>query len=140
MNKVILIGRLTRDPELKFTAGSGIAVATFTLAVDRNYTSQSGQRETDFIPIVCWRKLAETVANNLSKGRLVAVSGSIQTRKYTAQDGTNRYITEVIADTVQFLDRPKDGGSTQKTDILSEDHEIEDTGFFPVETHDDIPF
>ncbi|QCX33613.1 single-stranded DNA-binding protein [Caloramator sp. E03] len=140
MNKVILIGRLTRDPELKFTAGSGIAVATFTLAVDRNYTSQSGQRETDFIPIVCWRKLAETVANNLSKGRLVAVSGSIQTRKYTAQDGTNRYITEVIADTVQFLDRPKDGGSTQKTDILSEDHDIEDTGFFPVETNDDIPF
>lgn len=140
MNKVILIGRLTRDPELKFTAGSGIAVATFTLAVDRNYTNQSGQRETDFIPIVCWRKLAETVANNLSKGRLVAVSGSIQTRKYTAQDGTNRYITEVLAETVQFLDRPKDGGSTQKIDVVNENNEIEDTGFFPVESNEEIPF
>ncbi|SKA97508.1 single-strand binding protein [Caloramator quimbayensis] len=139
MNKVILIGRLTRDPELKFTAGSGIAVATFTLAVDRNYTNQSGQREADFIPIVCWRKLAETVANNLSKGRLVAVSGSIQTRKYTAQDGTNRYITEVIADSVQFLDRAKDGGSTQRSDISEQ--VMEDTGFFPVpDGNDEIPF
>lgn len=138
MNKVILIGRLTRDPELKFTAGSGIAVATFTLAVDRNYVNQSGQREADFIPIICWRKLAETVANNLSKGRLVAVSGSIQVRKYVAQDGTNRYATEVVADSVQFLDRPKDGGSTFKEE--STEHDIGETGFFPVEGNDDIPF
>ncbi|MEF9935182.1 MAG: single-stranded DNA-binding protein [Clostridium sp.] len=111
MNKVFLIGRLTRDPELRFTAGSGNAVATFSLAVDRNYVSQNGQREADFINIVCWRKLAEHVANNLSKGRLVAVSGSIQTRKYQAQDGSNRYATEINADEVKFLDWGNKEGS-----------------------------
>lgn len=150
MNKAILIGRLTRDPELKFTAGTGIAVATFTLAVDRNYVGQKGQREADFIPIVCWRKLAENVANNLSKGRLAAVSGSIQVRKYTAQDGSNRYVTEVIADSVQFLDRAKDNNNNNNNNYqpASEQnqpasHEGEskgDQGFFPVEGDDDIPF
>lgn len=108
LNKVILIGRLTKDPELKFTPNSGIAVTNFTLAVDRNYTNQEGKREADFIPVICWRKLAENVANNLNKGRLVAVSGSMQTRKYQAQDGANRYVTEVVADEVKFLDWPKD--------------------------------
>lgn len=140
MNKAILIGRLTRDPELKFTTGSGIAVATFTLAVDRPYVGQSGQREADFIPIVCWRKLAENVANNLQKGRLVAVSGSIQTRKYQAQDGSNRYVTEVVADGVQFLEWSKDGTSSNRGDVSQGFGSREsDTGFMPVED-DDIPF
>lgn len=107
MNKVLLIGRLTKDPELRYAANTGTAIGNFTLAVDRPYVGQSGQRGADFIPIVCWRKLAESVANNLTKGRLVAISGSIQTRKYQAQDGTNRYITEVVADEVRFLDKPK---------------------------------
>lgn len=112
MNKVLLIGRLTRDPELRFTSGTGNAVATFSLAVERNYVSQNtGQREADFINIVCWKKLAENVANNLSKGRLVAVSGSIQSRKYQAQDGSNRYVTEVVADEVKFLDWGNKEGS-----------------------------
>ncbi|WDU84228.1 single-stranded DNA-binding protein [Caloramator sp. Dgby_cultured_2] len=108
MNKVLLIGRLTADPELRYTAHTGIANCTFTLAVDRPYTNAEGKREADFIPVVCWRKLAENVANNLTKGRLVAISGSIQTRKYQAQDGTNRYMTEVVADEVKFLERPKE--------------------------------
>jgi single-strand DNA-binding protein len=108
MNKAILIGRLTKDPELKFTPSSGIAVANFTLAVERNYTNQEGKREADFIPVICWRKLAEHVANHLTKGRLVAISGSIQTRKYQAQDGSTRYVTEVVAEEVKFLDFPKD--------------------------------
>lgn len=112
MNKVVLIGRLTKQPELRFTAGAGVAVATFTLAVDRAFKNANGEREADFINIRCWRKLAELVANNLDKGRLVAVSGSIQTGKYTAQDGTTRYTTEVVADEVKFLDRPKDGAAT----------------------------
>ncbi|MCX7903254.1 MAG: single-stranded DNA-binding protein [Caloramator sp.] len=126
MNKVLLIGRLTKDPELRYTAHTGIANCTFTLAVDRPYVGQSGQRETDFIPVVCWRKLAENVANNLTKGRLVAVSGSIQTRRYQAQDGTNRYITEVVADEVKFLDKPKPTGNRQETDdfIPVEDEEL----------------
>ncbi|SEF98724.1 single-strand binding protein [Caloramator fervidus] len=136
MNKVFLIGRLTRDPEIRYTAGTGIAVTTFTLAVDRPYVNQSGQRETDFIPIVCWRKLAELVANNLTKGRLVAVSGSIQTRKYQAQDGTNRYVTEVVADEVKFLDRPKEqAGSFVQDEVASDEGD-----FFPVDGEDDIPF
>lgn len=137
MNKVVLIGRLTKDPELRFTAGSGIAMATFTLAVDRNFVNQSGQREADFINIRCWRKLAELVANNLSKGRLVAVSGSIQTGKYTAQDGTTRYTTEVVADEVKFLDRANKEGSSPSG---PQGNDGSDEGFFPVEGDDDIPF
>lgn len=108
LNKTILIGRLTKDPELKFTPGSGIAVSNFVLAVDRPYTNAEGKREADFIPVICWRKLAELVANNLNKGRLVAVVGAIQTRKYQAQDGSTRYVTEVVAEEVKFLDYPKE--------------------------------
>lgn len=140
MNKVMLIGRLVRDPELKFTTGSGIAVTTFTLAVDRNYTDQNGQREADFINIVCWRKLAEVVANNVSKGRLIAVAGSIRVSKYTAQDGSNRYKTEVYADEVKFLDRPKEGGSMPRTGEAPDFGRGAETGFMPVEEDDDIPF
>ncbi|MHB1125591.1 MAG: single-stranded DNA-binding protein [Bacillota bacterium] len=107
LNRVILIGRLTRDPELRYTT-SGVAVTTFTLAVDRSYTNQQGERDTDFIKVVVWRKLAEICANNLGKGRLVAVDGRLQVRSYEAQDGTRRQATEVVAEDVRFLDRPKD--------------------------------
>ena len=106
MNKVILIGRLTRDPEVRYTQ-SGIAVCTFTLAVDRRYARKnenSGQPTADFIPIVAWRKLAEICGNNLTKGRRISVEGSMQVRSYEAQDGTKRYVTEVIADEIEFLD------------------------------------
>ena len=103
INRVVLVGRLTKDPELRFTPGTGRAVATFTLAVNRRFKSQ-GQPDADFIPIVVWGKIAENTANYVSKGRLVGVSGSIQTRSYEAKDGTRRYVTEVVADEVQFLD------------------------------------
>lgn len=105
MNKVVLIGRLTKDPDLRFTPGNGKAVATFTLAVNR-YNSKTQQNEADFIPIVVWGKPAESVANYLNKGSEVAISGRIQTRSYDAKDGTKRYVTEVVADAfggVQFL-------------------------------------
>jgi single-strand DNA-binding protein len=104
MNKVVLIGRLTKDPELKFTPGTGTAVATFTLAVDRRLPNKNGQREADFVPIVVWGKQAESTANYMSKGKLMGVSGRIQTRSYEAKDGTRRYVTEVVADEVQFLE------------------------------------
>ena len=115
MNKVILIGRLTKDPEVRYTQ-SGIAVATFTLAVDRKYAKKdSGQQTADFIPIVCWRKLAEIVGNNLVKGRRAGVEGAMQVRTYDAQDGSKRWVTEVVADEVEFLDSRQDaqqaGGS-----------------------------
>lgn len=103
MNRVVLIGRLTKDPELKFTPGTGTAVTSFTLAVDRRFKKE-GQQEADFIPIVVWGKQAESTANYMSKGRLMGVSGRIQTRSYDAKDGTRRYVTEVVADEVQFLE------------------------------------
>ncbi len=113
MNKVVLIGRLTKDPELRFTPGNGTAVATFTLAVDRRF-SKDGQREADFIPIVVWGgKQAESTANYMSKGKLMGVSGRIQTRSYEAKDGTRRYVTEVIAEEVKFLEW---GGNKPTTD------------------------
>lgn len=93
MNKVILIGRLTRDPELR-TIANGTPTATFSLAVDRNFTNQQGEREADFINCVVWRKQAENLAKYCTKGSQVAVEGRIQTRNYDAQDGTKRYVTE----------------------------------------------
>lgn len=142
MNKVILIGRLTRDPELKFTAGSGIAVTTFTLAVDRNFKNKDGQKEADFINIVVWNKLAEIVANNLTKGRLTAVSGRLQTRSYEGNDGQKRYVTEVVAEDVQFLDRKDSGGAPmQKAQPEGmPDFGGHDEDFFPLNGDNDIPF
>lgn len=103
MNKVILIGRLTKDPELKFTPGNGTAVTTFTLAVDRKF-SKDGNKEADFIPVVVWGKQAEATANYMSKGKLMGVAGRIQTRSYEAKDGTRRYVTEIVSEEVQFLE------------------------------------
>lgn len=103
LNRVILIGRLTKDPELRYTP-SGVAVTQFTLAVDRGFSNQQGEREADFIPIVTWRQLAETVANYLRKGRLCAVEGRIQVRNYDNNEGKRVYVTEVVADNVRFLE------------------------------------
>ncbi len=114
LNRVILIGRLTKDPELRYTP-AGVAVAQFTLAVDRPFSRDSGggerEREADFIPIVTWRQLAETCANYLRKGRLAAVEGRIQVRNYENNEGRRVYVTEVIADNVRFLESPnREGG------------------------------
>ncbi|GIO32790.1 MULTISPECIES: single-stranded DNA-binding protein [Paenibacillus] len=110
LNRVILIGRLTKDPELRYTP-AGVAVTQFTLAVDRPFTSQGGEREADFIPVVTWRQLAETCANYLRKGRLTAVEGRIQVRNYENNEGRRVYVTEVIADNVRFLESSREGGS-----------------------------
>ena len=108
MNVVVLVGRLVADPELKYTP-SGVAVASFRIAVDRRFKSQSGEKETDFINIVAWKQSAEFAANYLSKGRLVAVHGRMQTRSWVQQDGQKRWKTEVVADNVQGLDKPREG-------------------------------
>jgi single-strand DNA-binding protein len=102
MNKVFLIGRLTRDPELRYT-GNNTPVASFSLAVNRNFTNQQGEREADFFNITVWRKQAENVKNYLSQGSQVAVEGRLQTRSYDDKDGQRRYVTEVVADNVEFL-------------------------------------
>lgn len=103
LNRVVLIGRLTRDPELRYT-NNGTAVTTFTLAVERPFTNSSGEKETDFLNIVVWRQLAETCANYLKKGRLCAVDGRIQTRSYDNQEGRKVYVTEILAESVRFLE------------------------------------
>lgn len=120
MNKVFLIGRLTRDPELRYT-GSNIPVASFSLAVNRNYTSQSGEREADFINIVVWRKQAENVKNYLQQGSQVAIDGRIQTRTYDDKDGNKRYITEVIADNVEFLGSKSSGSNATSQNFEQKD-------------------
>ena len=138
LNRIILIGRLTRDPELRFTPANGVPVAQFTIAVDRPFLNQKGEREADFIRIVTWRKLAETCANNLTKGRLVAVDGRLQIRSYEGQDGQRRYVTEVVADTVRFLDKPKTGSNEPNFDSMDADFSF-DPGMDDIEG-DGVPF
>ncbi len=108
LNRIVLIGRLTRDPESQYTP-NGIAIAKFTVAVDRfTKNPETGEKETDFIPIVTFRRTAEFVTQYVTKGRLVSVEGRLQVRSWVAQDGSRRYMTEVVADNVQTLDRPRD--------------------------------
>lgn len=120
MNHVVLIGRLTKDPDSRYTP-NGVAVTAFTLAVDRNFTNQAGQREADFIPIVTWNKLAENCANYLGKGRLCAVEGRLQIRSYETQDGQKRRVAEVVASNVQFLDRAREAANDQTAETTGGD-------------------
>lgn len=114
MNHVVLIGRLTRDPELRYTP-NGVPVAKFTLAVDRPFTNQAGERAADFITVVTWNKLAENCANYLGKGRLCAVEGRLRIRSYEDQDRQKRRVAEVVAGSVQFLDRAKEAQQNNST-------------------------
>lgn len=121
MNKVVLIGRLTKDPELKYTPGTGTAVTTITLAVE-NYNSKTQEKTADFIPVVLWGKQAENTAQYTLKGSQVAISGRISVRTYDAKDGTKRYVTEVVADMfngVQFLS--KNNNSNSNTSVENND-------------------
>ena len=113
INRVILVGRLTKDPDLRYTP-NGVPVATFTLAVNRTFSNQQGERETDFINCVVWRRQAENAANYLKKGNLAGVDGRIQTRNYEGQDGKRVYVTEVLAESVQFLE-PKGASSGDRS-------------------------
>lgn len=126
LNKWIGIGRLVADPEVKYTT-NGKAVASFKMAVERNFKNAQGEREADFLPVVVWNQLGELVGKYLSKGRLVAVSGRIQTRSYETDNG-KRYITEIVADEVQFLERKQEQDKPQG-------------GFEPMDGEDpDLPF
>ena len=131
MNKVVLIGRLTKDPELKF-ASTGTAVTTFTVAVNRRFKKE-GQQDTDFIPVVVWGKQAESTANYMSKGKLIGISGRIETRSYEAKDGTRKYVTEVIAEEVQFLEW---GEKSSSENNFSTSNDIPDL----TPSDEDIPF
>jgi len=126
MNNVTLTGRLTADPQLNYTA-SGTAIATFTVAVRRRVQSE-GQPDADFIRVVAWGKLGETVAQHMKKGRMVGVQGRIQTRSYENNEGRRVYVTEIVAETVEFLDRPS---THQNGDTSPFTHDLDD---------DDLPF
>ncbi len=145
MNSVVLIGRLTRDPELRFIAGSGRAVANFTLAIDRNLAKdkkaemqQKGLPTADFIRVVVWGKQAENCASFLAKGRLVAINGSIQTSSYKTNTGETRYSTDVLANRVEFLewgDKKQESGSSDNFN-----YGVDPSEFQAIEDDDDIPF
>ena len=134
MNNVVLVGRLTRNVELKYIQGSGTAVANFAIAVDREFTGKDGKKEVDFIDIQVWGKSAENCATYIGKGSLVAIQGSIRVDSYQDQDGNNRKITRVNANRVQFLDSKKDNQSSNiaPTGQFQDFQQVDDT--------DDIPF
>jgi single-strand DNA-binding protein len=143
MNKAILIGNLVADPELRRTA-SDLPVCTFRIAVQRRFANQQGVREADFINIVAWRQTAELCAKFLTKGRKVGVIGAIQTRSYDAQDGTKRYVTEIVADEVEFLGSPQGGQSQYNAGEVPPPPEPSssytgNTGFTQVDD-DELPF
>ena len=145
MNKVILVGRLTRDPEVKNTT-TGKAVATFTLAVDRRFKNKDGQKEADFVPVVVWGKQAEIAGQYLSKGSQIGVSGRLQVRSYDAQDGQRRYVTEVVADEISFLSsgRRDSNAGFQQTSAPQSNNNMSvmglDEDFHLMADDDDIPF
>lgn len=129
LNNVVIMGRLTRDPELRRTQG-GTAVTSFTMAVDRDFKSQSGEKETDFIDVVAWRNTGEFAAKYLSKGRMAAVEGRIQVRDWQDKDGNRRKSVEVVADNVYFADSKRDSKPQESRDDQESD-EIEDDGDLP---------
>ena len=131
LNKIFLMGRLTRDPELRRT-GSGLAVASFSLAVDRDFKSQSGERETDFIDIVAWRNTAEFVSKYFTKGRMAVVEGRLQIRDWTDKEGNKRRSSEIVADSIYFGDSKKDTGMPAQSYSNNRSFsEVEDDGELP---------
>ena len=136
MNNVVLVGRLTKDPELRYIPNSGTPVATFTIAIDRDYKKKDGTKETDFIPIEIIGKAAEFCANYITKGRLVAIQGNLRVDRYQTQDGENRTFTKVSGRSVQALDYPKD--NQQGTNNITNPG-LDPNGFQAIDD-DDIPF
>lgn len=137
MNRVVLVGRLTKDPELKYT-GSNLPVATFTIAVSRPFSNQqTGERDADFIQCVVWRKQAENLAKYITKGGLIGVEGRIQSRSYDDPQGQKRYITEVVCDQITFLES-KNGIGEER---LDEPKSGNDMGYNNIDfSNDDLPF
>lgn len=130
LNRIIVMGRMTRDPELRRT-NSGTAVASFTVAVDRDFKSQSGEKETDFIDVVAWRNTAEFASKYFSKGRMAVVEGRLQLRDWTDKNGNKRRSAEIVADNVYFGDSKRDGDDTVQSEPQSGFSETADDGDLP---------
>lgn len=138
MNKVVLLGNLTRDPELRSTT-NGTSVCQFIVACQRRFANAQGVREADFINCVAWKNTGEMVAKCFSKGNKIAVSGSLQTRTYEAQDGSKRYVTEVVADQIEFVERKQTQGSQTPTSQYANVGATDENGFTEVQ-EDELPF
>lgn len=140
-NKVILIGRLTKDPESRKTT-NGYINTTFTLAVNRNYKTKEGEQEADYIGCSSWNKVADTISKYCTKGMLVAVEGRIQIRSYDAQDGSKRYVTEVLVENIHFLAKsePKAGDKEQDIVKTNESDPFADFGNEIAISDEDLPF
>lgn len=135
MNRVVVVGRITRDPDLKFTQ-SNIPVVSFSIAVNRTYLNAQGEQEADFINCVAWRKQAENLAKFVKKGALVGVDGRLQTRSYQTQTGENRYLTEVVCDSIQFLETKS---SSSSEDEFEEENPFADENM-DIVSEDNLPF
>lgn len=139
MNKVILIGRFTKDPELRYTGNTNTAVASFTIAVDRR-TKQEGQPTADFISVVAWGKTAEFINNYFKKGNRIAITGRIQTRTWDDAENKKHYVTEVVADEAEFVES-KSGSQGQAPSRQDKvDDMVPSGGYFPIDDDGDIPF
>ena len=134
LNRVILMGRLVSDPELK-TTDTGISVTSFRIAVERSYVKQGEERKADFIDIVCWRNTAEFVCKYFNKGSLIGIDGKLQSRTYQAKDGTNRYVVEVVADVASFTGEKEKTYSDINTPVVSTPQAFEEMPLY-----DDCPF
>ncbi|EGT4187252.1 TPA: single-stranded DNA-binding protein [Clostridioides difficile] len=139
MNQVVLVGRLTRDPELKYIPGTGTAVASFTIAVDRNYINKEGKRDTDFIPIEVIGKSAEYCANYITKGKLVALEGNIRVDNYQTQSGEKRTFTKVSTKSVQSLESKSKSSNSYKESVQDETIGLDPQGFEIIDD-DELPF
>lgn len=138
MNKIILMGRLVRDPEVRYTQ-TGKVVCQFTLAVDRPFANQEGQREADFIPVIVWGKQAELCGNSLTKGQRALVEGRLQIRSYDAKDGSKRWVTEVIANSFEFIERKGDFANHNNEQHTAPKSDMESFGS-AVPFDEEIPF
>ena len=132
MNKTVLLGRLTKDPEVRYTPSQKV-VAQFTLAVDRPYLSKEGKREADFIPVIIWGKPAELIGNSLSKGQRILIEGRIQTRTYDDQNGQRHWVTEVVASDFEYIERKGDGGASAPASHSKQESPMANMG-------EDVPF
>ena len=139
MNKSILMGRLTKDPELRYINANNLAVCKFSLAVDRRFSKPGEERQTDFIQIVVWNKLAEFCGKYFQKGRQVVIVGRIQTNSWDDPDGKKRYSTDVIAEEAYFADGKK-SDSEMNTKTSSSSDSDESNGFYPLQDNDELPF
>lgn len=139
INNVVLMGRLTADPELK-TTPNGTSVTSFSLAVERNYAPKGQERETDFINVVAWRQTADFICRYFSKGSMIAIEGSIQTRKYQDKNGNNRVYVEVVANQVSFCGSKNEGANTRQQEPSNPLDVDTDGDFEDLPDDDDLPF